>query len=426
MPLLVTCPNGCEIRMSRNKSGKTVRCPYCKSAIRVPKIPGEVLESEPTIFCNAKLAVKRQADKSNQEASDAMDVTAAVTPDLDSSPTKASVTYVNQLLSSKTEPVSEPLSDLETTESSLASSASVPESSLANSDAPETNVQEPEDPSLESKASEDVVPQPSDKIDSQSPDAPAEIEDEPSAKSEPISDGKDLISGNVDSGIEDEEQVPASLSSGTDLSRLSFPAPSSPGKLPSISLNAPIESIRIDENVEAVAVEEKKDWHQRLKDANSDRKLLARFFAICLCIVAIVNMVPALYHWIHWTQLSEEVALPRWIYIQVFVGALYLIYAVFLAQIPDWSALRAVAVAMLVMAFVFGVVSTGLLMGGGQGNLSSFLGIPFTLNRQACIWCVAMLCLATLMAYWGGKESMNWQRTEFLMKEILSKSPSRA
>jgi hypothetical protein len=83
--------------------------------------------------------------------------------------------------------------------------------------------------------------------------------------------------------------------------------------------------------------------------------------------------------------------------------------------------MRAVALAMLFMAFIFGIVSTGLLV-GGQGNLSGFLGIPYALNRQASIWCVAMLCLATLMAYWGGKESANWQRAEQLLKGILAQS----
>ena len=131
-------------------------------------------------------------------------------------------------------------------------------------------------------------------------------------------------------------------------------------------------------------------------------------------------MTPALYHWYHWTQLTEMMALPRWIYIQVFIGAIHLVYALFLYQINDWSAMRAVSVAMLFVAFIFGFVSTGLLVAGGDGNLTGFLGIPYMLNRQACIWCVAMLCLATLMSYWGGKESTNWQRTDALLKDILT------
>ncbi len=198
------------------------------------------------------------------------------------------------------------------------------------------------------------------------------------------------------------------------LKPISIGTPSFVEAIPVISLTDPVESSEIEAK--------ETNWEERLESANADRKLLARFFALCLCFVAIVNMTPALYQWYQWTQLAETMALPRWIYIQVFVGAIHLVYAVFLFQINDWSAMRAVSVAMLFVAFIFGFISTGLLVGGGEGNLTGFLGIPYMLNRQACIWCVAMLCLATLMSYWGGKESTNWQRTDDLLKNILNRS----
>ena len=183
----------------------------------------------------------------------------------------------------------------------------------------------------------------------------------------------------------------------------------------------PVIKLTINSQQEFVAPEQP-NWKERLENANLDRKVLARFFALCLCFVAIVNMVPALYQWYQWTQLTESMPLPRWIYILVFVGAIHFVYAIFLFQINDWSAMRAVSLAMLVVAFVFGCISTGLLIGNGQGNLTTFLGLPFALNRQACIWCVAMLCLATLMSFWGGKESANWQRAEQLLRDIVARA----
>ncbi|MFT5299480.1 MAG: hypothetical protein ACI87E_001583 [Mariniblastus sp.] len=200
----------------------------------------------------------------------------------------------------------------------------------------------------------------------------------------------------------------------TIFQELTSPKSTGPDLIPEIKLVNSKEVVT--EKEEAI------DWEERLENANQDRRMLARFFAGCLCVVAIVNMTPALYHWYHWAQMTESMELPRWIYIQVFVGAIHLVYAVFLFQVSDWSAMRAVSVAMLLVAFVFGSVSTGLLVSGGQGDLSGFLGIPFSLSKQAAIWCVAMLCLATLMSYWGGKESLNWQRAELLLKDILARS----
>lgn len=159
---------------------------------------------------------------------------------------------------------------------------------------------------------------------------------------------------------------------------------------------------------------------RRVSSANADRALLSRFFAICLCLVAAINLVPAIYFGIQWSRTFETTALPRWIYLQAFIAALHVIYAVYLVQIQDWSALKAVAIAMLTVAFAFGLISTGLIAGGGQGVIAQFLEIPHVLTSQASIWCVAMLCLSTLMCYVGGRVAVNWQRTEQLLREIIA------
>lgn len=159
---------------------------------------------------------------------------------------------------------------------------------------------------------------------------------------------------------------------------------------------------------------------QRASSSKTDRVALTKFFALCLCIVGVVNLVPALYFWYEWSQNVDSSALPRWIYLQAFIAAIHFIYAIYLVQIPDWSSLRAVSVAMLVVAFVFGMTSTGLLAGGGQGTFSRFLEIPHVMAYRSCLWCVAMLLLSTLMCYMGGRESANWKRTDQLLREILT------
>lgn len=158
----------------------------------------------------------------------------------------------------------------------------------------------------------------------------------------------------------------------------------------------------------------------RTRRANADRVTLTRFFAAMLVFVGLVNFAPAIYCWYTWSQVDIDFLLPRWIYLQIFIAVLHLVYAVLLIQVPDWSTLRSIAVVMLAFAFVFGLFSMGLLTTGGNGLLAQFLQVPDSLGRQACIWCVAMLCLATLASYLAGRESNNWQRTERLLAEILA------
>ena len=159
----------------------------------------------------------------------------------------------------------------------------------------------------------------------------------------------------------------------------------------------------------------------RTRRANEDRVTLTRFFAGFLVFVGLVNFAPAIYCWYSWAQLDPDFIPPRWIYLQIFIAVLHLVYAVLLLQVPDWSTLRSIAIVMLSFAFVFGLFSMGLLTSGSSGLLAQFLQVPSVLANQACIWCVAMLCLATLASYLAGRESSAWQRTEQLLAEILAK-----
>jgi len=156
-------------------------------------------------------------------------------------------------------------------------------------------------------------------------------------------------------------------------------------------------------------------WEARFKKSRDDRVVLARFLACCLIGVAIVNVVPAVIFWQRVSSLDVVEPLPRWVYLQVFAALLHVVYAIFLVQVADWASLRAVSYAMLVVAMTFGLLSTGLIVGDGSGAVPKFLELEGSLVQRAGLWCVAMLCVATLASYLGGRESARWQRAEKLL-----------
>jgi len=163
-------------------------------------------------------------------------------------------------------------------------------------------------------------------------------------------------------------------------------------------------------------------WESRFQKSRDDRVVLARFLAFCLIGVAIVNVVPAVFLWWRWSELDVATAFPRWVYLQVFAALLHVVYAVFLMQVADWASLRAVSYAMLVIAMSFGLLSTGLIVGDGSGVVPTFLELEGSLVRRAGFWCVAMLCVATLASYLGGRESARWQRAETLLFGMRNKT----
>ena len=182
------------------------------------------------------------------------------------------------------------------------------------------------------------------------------------------------------------------------------------------------EFVRIDtELIEEVASEFTPETiRARAQKSRSDRIILTRFIAGCICVLGLLNLIPAVFHWLAWAGADEPGALPRWIYVQIFVAALHIVYTIFLLQIPDWSALRAVSYAMLGFAILFGAVSTGLLIGGAHGTVARGLEVATVLRGPAGIWCVAMLILSTLVSYMGGREAGSWRRADLLLAEIFS------
>ena len=160
---------------------------------------------------------------------------------------------------------------------------------------------------------------------------------------------------------------------------------------------------------------EERRWESRFRKSHADRVVLARFLAACLIGIAIVNVIPAVVFWYRWTSMDAVTPLPRWIYLQVFAALLHVVYAIFLVQVPDWASLRSVSYAMLVVAMGFGLMSTGLIVGDGAGFIPTFLELEGSLVQRAGFWCVAMLCVATLASYLGGRESARWQRAEKLL-----------
>lgn len=167
-------------------------------------------------------------------------------------------------------------------------------------------------------------------------------------------------------------------------------------------------------------------WQSRLKRANQDRLLMARFWGVMLFVVGLIHVAPVV---VYGVQIQQSVAVPQWpswCYWQILVACLHALYGIFLLQIPDWSALRGVAYFSLVVAFALGVVSTGFYVGRGSGWVASSFGLSDTLVQPGIIWTLAMLAVSSLVAYGCGKEATNWERAENLLREIVDQPSTPA
>ena len=159
---------------------------------------------------------------------------------------------------------------------------------------------------------------------------------------------------------------------------------------------ADFESIQIDED----------DFEDRSED---ECRFLSQFYAACIGVMGMVLIVPSLLAWGGWSALPVEPLGSRWIFIMIFLGALHIVYAVFLFQIQDRSALWPVSIFLLLVGCIHGIFTAGTWLDQGNGPVSRFLQLPPTETAAVTLWCFLHLCFSVLLSYLCGRHALRWK-----------------
>lgn len=127
---------------------------------------------------------------------------------------------------------------------------------------------------------------------------------------------------------------------------------------------------------------------------------------------AVVGVIPVLLDMVEHTRQSGSAGLSRWALALLLASGLQVVYAVYLLQLPDWGTLRVVSVVMLVFAAAYAALLGALTLAGRHSELVLFLELGDNSPRgQAPTWCLGMLVVFSLLAYFSGRTSIRWQRT---------------
>lgn len=137
-------------------------------------------------------------------------------------------------------------------------------------------------------------------------------------------------------------------------------------------------------------------------------RFLSQFFAMCIGVMGLVLIVPSLLAWSGWAVLPVEPLGSRWIFIMIFLGALHIVYAIFLFQVQDRSALWSVSLFLLLVGCVHGVFTAGTWLDGGSGPVSRFLQLPPSETAAVTLWCFLHLCFSALLSYLCGRQALRW------------------
>lgn len=150
-----------------------------------------------------------------------------------------------------------------------------------------------------------------------------------------------------------------------------------------------------------------------------DQQVTAYYLGIFMAALAIFGVAPAVWEWFALWQSVEEKPIPPWVFALLIAGVLQLAYAVYLAQVPDWSALWATTVAALVAAAAWATLLGTTLLGKQESMLVVLFGYADKLERnRATGWCFIMLCLTSVLAYFLGLSAARWHRSYRLLRDL--------
>lgn len=146
----------------------------------------------------------------------------------------------------------------------------------------------------------------------------------------------------------------------------------------------------------------------------SDDRFIRWFFAIVVLIAGLAAVGVAVYYLTVWSTSGDMWVLPRWIYLLGLVGAIHVLYALFVLSVDDYSALFSLAVFLLVITCVYGFVGAAMAIDGGVGPVSRFLQVTVSFRPRATGWCGIMFGLSALVCYMVGREAFLWRRKRSL------------
>jgi hypothetical protein len=88
--------------------------------------------------------------------------------------------------------------------------------------------------------------------------------------------------------------------------------------------------------------------------------------------------------------------------------------------LPDWTSVRVVTVMLLAVAAGYAMVLAVVVLSDPGGGLVGNRGLQFAnklADGRAALWCLCMISLSTLIAFFAGRLAVSWRRAEIVRRQ---------
>jgi hypothetical protein len=101
------------------------------------------------------------------------------------------------------------------------------------------------------------------------------------------------------------------------------------------------------------------------------------------------------------------------------LAAVQLAYAIYMAQVPDWSSMWVAAQASLCVAAIYATgLGIALFAGPGSAILNALELADRQPSGQMQWWCLIVFSLSLLLSYLLGRTSLRWYRISRLVATL--------
>lgn len=367
MPIRILCPEGCRFVAPVRQAGKQIRCPKCKTVLRIPALD----ESTDTGAERLVILTAERVGDSKPEIEPIRPVTENGSANIDVrvSPDRFELPAVA---------------------------------------APPLPFAEPPIP--------EGIAEPAEAVRSTESLQPIEVAagDERDESATPLVTAVDPFPSTVAAQEPADEAslpVPPSTSRWESLGGAdegSSVAPDLPIIVPPIERPTPVvalPTIRLDE-VRLAVFEGRR--HQQLYEMT--RRSIARIIAFLILLLGLANVLIGAWQ-SGWLTNPSTAELRSWAIVLILIGALHAAYAALLAQVGDWSAHWVAAVFLLGVATVSAAFAVVLALAPAEHLVIRWLELPRLLQFKGAIWSLCMVLMASSLAWWCGREALRWRDT---------------
>jgi len=139
------------------------------------------------------------------------------------------------------------------------------------------------------------------------------------------------------------------------------------------------------------------------------RRWTVYYLGIAMILAALFGAIPAIMDIVQHFRTIDSPGVSRWAFALLLVSGIQLAYAVYLMQLPDWGTAWVVALVTLVMATGYAMFMAMLAKEDSQ--VSQLLGLAGSgYGKKAAGWCLIMLSISILLAYFSGRISVRWRQ----------------